>query len=125
MYSLIWTNRNVRPSANVDTIPAFSPNRLPFRTDMSAQCSVSDEDRRMAVFMPATASGTAVPGAGHGSGFTMRMKKYAVKNAPKIMISEMMKSAHPERRRLHARGAVRGRRSVVLVGDRRGFHAGS
>src|SRR5947209_8104936 len=95
MYSLIWMNRKASPRQKVATIPALRPKRFPFRTDTSAQCKVRDEDSRIAVFTPATASGTDVPGAGHGSGFTTRMKKYAVKNAPKIMISDMMKRSIP------------------------------
>src|SRR6202012_4407554 len=94
-YSLICTVRNVRPSRNVETMPAFSPKRLPFLTDVSAQWIVSDEDSRIAVLTPATASGSSVPCAGQGLWLTIRMKKYAVKNAPKIMISDMMKSSIP------------------------------
>ena len=45
--------------------------------------------------MPATASGSSVPWAGHGLWVTIRMKKYAVKKAPKIITSEMMKSSIP------------------------------
>ncbi len=44
---------------------------------------------------PATAIGSFVPVAGHGSPWAMRMKKYAVKNAPKTITSEMMKSSIP------------------------------
>ena len=58
MYSLIWTVRNVRPSRNVVSIPAFIPKRLPLRTETSAQCSVTDEESRIAVLTPATASGS-------------------------------------------------------------------
>ena len=53
------------------------------------------EDTRIAVFTPAMATGSSVPSAGHSASFTTRMKKYAVKNAPKSMISEMMKSSIP------------------------------
>src|SRR2546421_12579007 len=95
MYSLPWMNRKVRPRQKVDTMPAFKPKRLPFRTDTSAQCSVSDEESRISVLTPATASGTVVPGAGQGSWVTIRMKKYAVKKAPKIITSDMMKRNIP------------------------------
>ena len=44
---------------------------------------------------PATATGRVVPGAGHGSPYATRMKKYAVKKAPKTITSEMMKSSIP------------------------------
>src|ERR1700759_3176974 len=95
MYSLTWTVRKVRPSRNVATMPAFRPNRLPRLIDVSAQWMVSDEESRMAVLTPATASGNFVPGAGHGLWLTIRMKKYAVKNAPKIITSDMMNSSIP------------------------------
>ena len=39
--------------------------------------------------------GELVPAAGHGLWLTIRMKKYAVKNAPKIITSDMMKSSMP------------------------------
>src|SRR5690348_5607652 len=95
MYSLIWTVRNVRPSRKVDSIPALRPKRLPFLTDVSAQWIVSDDDSRIAVLIPATASGSSDPCAGHGLWVTIRMKKYAVKKAPKIITSDMMKSSIP------------------------------
>src|SRR5436305_2651619 len=95
MYSLICTVRNVRPSRKVATMPAFRPKRLPFLIDVSAQWIVSEEESRIAVFTPATSSGSLVPCAGQGSCVTTRMKKYAVKNAPKIITSDMMKSSIP------------------------------
>ena len=94
-YSLICTVRNVRPSRNVDSIPACRPKRLPFLTDVSAQWIVSDDDSRIAVLIPATASGSSLPWAGQGLWLTIRMKKYAVKKAPKIITSDMMKSSIP------------------------------
>ena len=60
---------------NVEAMPARSPNRLPFFTEVSAQWSVSEDDSRISVLTPATASGTAVPSAGHGLWLTIRMKK--------------------------------------------------
>ena len=66
------------------------------RAPSSAQCIVKLDEIRIAVFTPATASGSSLPSTGnHASSFTTRMKKYAVKNAPKSMISEMMKSSIP------------------------------
>src|SRR6202161_3824322 len=94
-YSLIWMKRNVQPSRNVVSMPAFRPKRLPRLIDCSAQWIVNDEETRIAVLKPATAIGSFVPGAGHGSPCATRMKKYAVKKAPKTMISEMMKSIIP------------------------------
>ena len=122
MYSLIWTNRNVRPSRKVDTIPAFSPNRLPLRTDMSAQCRVSDEDSRMAVLTPGHRLGHL--GAGRRPGVVVDDADEEVRGEERAEDHDLGddEKQHPERRRLHARGAVRGRRSVVLVlgvGDRR------
>src|SRR5947209_16655199 len=96
-YSLIWMNRNVHPSRNVVSIPAFSPKRLPLAIEVSAQWIVNEDDTRIAVLTPATSTGRWVPGAGHGSPCATRMKKYAVKKAPKTMISEMMKSSIPSR----------------------------
>jgi hypothetical protein len=75
MYSLICTQRKVRPSRNVDNIPALSPKRLPFLTETRAQWIVSEDESRIAVLTPATASGSLVPGAGHGLWLTTRMKK--------------------------------------------------
>ena len=60
---------------NVDAMPARSPKRLPFLTEVSAQWSVSEDDSRISVLTPATASGTTVPRAGHGLWVTTRMKK--------------------------------------------------
>ncbi len=56
-------------------MPAFKPKRLPRLIDVCAQCSVNEEDTRIAVLTPATSSGSCVPGAGHGSPWAMRMKK--------------------------------------------------
>ena len=64
-------------------------------TEVSAQWSVSDDDSRIAVLTPAIDSGIFIPWGGHGSCVTTRMKKYAVKNAPKIITSEMMNSSIP------------------------------
>src|ERR1700749_1863214 len=94
-YSLICTVRNVSPSRKVETIPALSPKRLPLLTECRAQWIVSDEESRIAVLIPATSSGSCEPCAGHGLWVTIRMKKYAVKKAPKIITSEMMKSSIP------------------------------
>src|ERR1700722_19214389 len=94
-YSLIWMNRKVQPSRNVVSMPAFRPKRLPRLIDCSAQWIVNDEDTRIAVLTPATSTGSVVPGAGHGSPCAMRMKKYAVKKAPKTITSEMMKRSIP------------------------------
>src|SRR2546429_7779112 len=94
-YSLICTNRNVDPSRNVDRMPAFRPKWLPFLIDVCAQCMVKDDDHRIAVLTPATATGSVVPGAGQGSPWEKRMKKLAVKKAPKTITSEMMKSSIP------------------------------
>jgi hypothetical protein len=57
-------------------IPAFRPARLPFLIETCAQCIVSDELSRMAVFTPATATGSSNPSNGnHVSPLTTRMKK--------------------------------------------------
>src|SRR5262245_62315564 len=78
--------------------PAFSPARLPRLIDVSAQCIVKLDVTRMAVLTPATKTGRCSPGGGQGYSFTTRMKKYAVKNDPKSMISEPMKSSIPSTR---------------------------
>src|SRR3954452_8190116 len=96
-YSLIWMNRNVRPSRKVAVMPACRPKRLPFLIDVCAQCSVSDDETRIAVLTPATATGRSLPSIGNhppGSA-TIRMKKYAVKKAPKTITSEMMNNNIP------------------------------
>src|SRR3954454_23817976 len=81
---------------NVERIPAFSAKRLFVFTPCSAQGSVNDDDTRMHVFTNATATGSLWPSTGdHWSPFTTRMKKYAVKKAPKTITSEMMKSSIP------------------------------
>src|SRR5262249_41709058 len=74
MYSLIWTNRNVAPSAIVETIPARIPSWLPRLADMSVQCIVIDEDSRIAAFVAATPTGSLSTG-GQGLFATTRMKK--------------------------------------------------
>ena len=56
-------------------MPARKPKRLSFLIDVSAQCSVTDDDSRIAVLTPATSLGSSVPAAGHSSPFTTRMKK--------------------------------------------------
>ena len=56
-------------------MPAFKPKRLPRLIDVWAQCMVSEEDHSTAVFTPATATGSVVPGAGQGSPDETRMKK--------------------------------------------------
>src|SRR5664279_6594473 len=76
-------------------MPALMPKRLPRLIEVSAQWSVSDEDSRIAVLTPATDSGSSVPAVGHGLWLTTPMKKYAVKNAPKIITSETMNSSIP------------------------------
>jgi hypothetical protein len=83
--------------ASVSTRPACSPAREPRLIDCSAQCIVNDEVMRIAVFTPATKTGRWKPSGGHcvTSGLTTRTKKYAVKNAPKSMISDAMKSRIP------------------------------
>ena len=62
MYSLIWMNRNVAPSAIVEMIPARIPKVLPRLADRSVQCIVIDEDSRIAAFVPATATGSSSTG---------------------------------------------------------------
>ncbi len=74
-YSLIWMNRNEQPSRNVVSIPALRPKRLPFLIACSAQWIVKEEEIRIAVFMPATPTGSFVPCAGQGAPLAMRMKK--------------------------------------------------
>src|SRR3954454_629633 len=96
-YSLIWMNRNVRPSRNVAVMPACMPKRLPFLIDVCAQCSVSEDDTRIAVLTPATATGSSLPSIGKHvwPSATILMKKYAVKKAPKTITSEMMNNNIP------------------------------
>ena len=75
-YSLIWMKRKVQPSRNVARMPARRPARLPVLIDVCAQCSVIDEDSRIAVFTPATSLGRSCPWTGnHWSPATTRMKK--------------------------------------------------
>ena len=58
-------------------MPAFSPKRLPFLIDVCAQCMVSDELTRIAVFDPAIATGSSAPSIGNHvwPSATSRMKK--------------------------------------------------
>ena len=95
MYSLIWTIRNVIPSSSVVSRPARSANRFSAFAPCSAQCIVSDDEMSTAVLTPAIRTGRPVPAAGQSSFATTRKKKYAVKNAPKSITSEMMKSSIP------------------------------
>ena len=83
------------PSSSVVVSPAFIAKRLPAFAPTSAQCIVSDDDTSTHVLMPAMRTGSSVLFAGHGSWFTTRKKKYAVKNAPKSITSEMMKRYIP------------------------------
>ena len=68
---------------------------MPRLIDCSAQCIVKLEVTRIAVLTPATNTGSSKGGCGHGSPFTTRTKKYAVKNEPNSMISDAMKSSIP------------------------------
>src|SRR5205823_12744509 len=90
-YSRICVSRNVRPIRNVSTSPAWRPKRFPFLIEVSAQCIVKEEVTRMQVFTKATNTGRwkGEPWC-QGTPFTTRTKKYAVKNAPKSMISDAM-----------------------------------
>ena len=56
-------------------MPARSPKRLPCLIDVWAQCSVTDDDSRIAVLTPAMETGSSMSGAGHSSPATTRMKK--------------------------------------------------
>jgi hypothetical protein len=56
---------------------------------------VNDDVTRMQVFTNATKIGRWNGGVGHAVPATTRTKKYAVKNAPKSMISEPMKRNMP------------------------------
>ena len=66
-YSLIWMNRNVQPSRNVVRMPACRPRRLPLLWACSAQCSVNEDETRIAVLTPAISFGSSVPSAGHSA----------------------------------------------------------
>ena len=70
--------------------PARKPQTLPRFTDWSAQCIVKEDVTRMHVLTNATKIGRWNGGVGHAVPATTRTKKYAVKNAPKSMISEPM-----------------------------------
>jgi hypothetical protein len=63
--------------------------------DTVAQCIVALEVMRMNVLTVATNTGRWYGGVGQGVPFTMRTKKYAVKNEPKSMISDAMKRYMP------------------------------
>ncbi len=82
----------------VSTSPAFMPARLSRLMDWSAQWIVNDEVTRMQVFTPATNTGRWSPSVGQSVPLTTRTKKYAVKNAPKSMISDAMKRSIPSTR---------------------------
>ena len=71
------------------------------------------------MFTPATNTGRWYGGSGHGSasGLTTRMKKYAVKKAPKSIASDAMKRNMPSTRR--ARPASSGSRSAGRGAGRR------
>ena len=84
--------------AKVSTRPALRPARLPRLIDVSAQCMVKLDVTRISVLTPATNTGRWNPCGGQGWWLTTRMKKYAVKNDPKSMISEPMKSSIPSTR---------------------------
>jgi hypothetical protein len=75
MYSFIWMNRKVAPSRNVVTSPIWRPRRLPARIDSRAQCIVKLELTRIAVFTPATATGSSNSGGGHGPSLTTTRRK--------------------------------------------------
>ena len=75
-YSLIWMKRKVAPSSQVMTRPICRPRRLPARIDSSAQWIVKLEETRIAVLMPATATGSSKGSGGHGPSLaTTRRKK--------------------------------------------------
>src|SRR3954453_9499464 len=94
-YSLIWTVREVSPSRKDVRRPAFIARLLLFLIPSSAQCIGNDDETRIHVLTPATSTGIVCPAAGQVSPCTTRMKKYAVKNAPKSMTSLMMKRYIP------------------------------
>src|SRR5262245_24403174 len=94
-YSRSCVRRNVSPIRNVRNRPARRPQWLPRLIDCSAQCIVKLDVTRMQVLMNATKIGRWYGGVGHGTPFTTRMKKYAVKNEPKSMISDAMKRNIP------------------------------
>src|SRR3954453_12505945 len=94
-YSSPCVMRKLRPIRKVRNRPARSPQTLPRFTDVSAQCIVKDDVTRMHVLTNATYTGSEYGGVGHGTSFTTRMKKYAVKNEPKSMISDPMKRNMP------------------------------
>ncbi len=77
-YSLIWMQRNVSPSSSVVSMPIRSAARFSLRAPSSAQCIVKLELIRIAVFTPATATGSSWPSIGNQLGSdsaTTRMKK--------------------------------------------------
>jgi hypothetical protein len=67
-----------------------------WRIDSSAKCIVKLEETRIAVFMPAIATGSSNGSGGQGPSLaTTRRKKYEAKNAPKSITSETMKRRIP------------------------------
>ena len=114
-YSLIWTNRNVAPSRNVVSMPACRPRRLPCLCACSAQCSVNEDEIRIAVLTPAMSFGSSVAlgrplGALHDPD-----EEVGREEGPEDHDLGDDEKQHPEHRRVHARGAVGRRRAVVLV----------
>ena len=99
------------------------PRRLPLRIDSSAQWIVKLEETRIAVFIPATATGSSKRSGGQGPSLaTTRRKKYEAKNAPNSITSETMKSRMPSvwrsiRELWLASGGGRGARRRVADGD--------
>jgi hypothetical protein len=63
--------------------------------DWSAQCIVNEDVTRIAVFTPATKIGSSNGFGGQSIPLTTRTKKYAVKNEPKSITSDAMKSNIP------------------------------
>ena len=129
-YSLICTNRNVAPSRNVVRMPACSPKRLPLLADSSAQCTVIDEESRIAVLMPAISFGSSVPSRGPRGALHDPDEEVGREEGPEDHHLGDDEKQHPEELGLDPRGAVGLRRPVVLVvlvavgasGDRAGFH---
>src|ERR1700756_1623300 len=94
-YSSSCVIRNVSPIRNVSSSPARRPHTFPRLIDCSAQCTVKLDVTRMHVFTNATNTGSWKGGVGHGTPFTTRTKKYAVKNEPNSITSEAMKRNIP------------------------------
>ena len=74
-YSRAWVSRKTRPIRKVRSSPACSPARFPRLIDCSAQCMVKLEVTRIAVFTPATNTGSSNGCGGQGIPFTTRTKK--------------------------------------------------